>query len=246
MTRKPSRAIIPRIRTVSTKQDRRRELRARRRAIAGSRDIAADGRRIADHALVLIRDTFPILNRNVRSIDEPAPHTFPILNRNVRPSDRDRMPLGYAPSTSAGAVTGAAAPVTITLYEPLPAEPDVSALLRDAYALGIRVIVPITLPDLDLDWAQWSPEGIGQPLGKDAVADVTVAFVPGLSVDDSGTRMGQGGGCYDRTLPRIRSGAPVVCVVHPGEDHTMPLLPREGHDVPVNAVLTADGIRWVD
>lgn len=202
MALQPSLATIPRIGTVSTKQDRRRELRARRREIAGSRDLPADGRRIAEHALALLRDASPTLDRNVR-------------------------------------------PVTITLYEPLPVEPDVSALLREAYGLGIRVIVPITLPDLDLDWAQWSPDGLGEPLGKDAVADVTVAFIPGLSVDESGTRMGQGGGCYDKTLPRIRSRAPVVCVLHPGEDRTEPALPREAHDVPVDAVLTADGIRWV-
>lgn len=142
--------------------------------------------------------------------------------------------------------TVGASPVTITLYEPLPVEPDVSALLRDAYRSGVRVLVPITLPDLDLDWAQWSPEGLGEPLGAEAISQVTVAFVPGLSVDADGTRMGQGGGCYDKALPRVRSGAPVICILHPGEDLTEPALPREPHDVPVDAVLTADGIRWVD
>lgn len=134
---------------------------------------------------------------------------------------------------------------TITLYEPLPVEPDVSALLREAYQAGVRVLVPITLPDLDLDWAQWSPEGLSEPLGKDAVADVSIAFIPGLSVDAGGTRIGQGGGCYDKTLPRVRSGAPVICILHPEEDLTEPALPREPHDMPVDAVLTADGIRWI-
>jgi 5-formyltetrahydrofolate cyclo-ligase len=136
-------------------------------------------------------------------------------------------------------------PVTITAYEPLPVEPDVSALLRTAYERGMRVLVPITLPDLDLDWAVWSPWGCGPPLGLDAVAGLTVAFVPGLAVDESGTRLGQGGGCYDKALPRVRSGAPVVCVLHPEEDRANPPLPREAHDVPVDAVLTADGVRWV-
>jgi 5-formyltetrahydrofolate cyclo-ligase len=136
-------------------------------------------------------------------------------------------------------------PVTVTAYEPLPVEPDVSALLRTAYERGMRVLVPITLPDLDLDWAVWSPRGCGPPLGPEAVADLTVAFVPGLAVDEWGTRLGQGGGCYDKALPRVRSGAPVVCVLHPEEDRAQPALPREAHDVPVDAVLTADGVRWV-
>lgn len=135
--------------------------------------------------------------------------------------------------------------VTITAYEPLPGEPDVTDLVRDAYARGVRVLVPITLADLDLDWAQWTPDGIGEPLGKDAIADVTVAFIPGLSVDAEGTRMGQGGGCYDKALPRVQSGAPVICVLHPEEDLTEPPLEREAHDIPVDGVLTAQGTRWV-
>lgn len=135
--------------------------------------------------------------------------------------------------------------MTITAYEPLPVEPDVSTLLHTAYDRGMRVLVPLTLSDLDLDWLEWSPSGCGAPLGKDAVADVTVAFVPGLAVDASGTRLGQGGGCYDKALPRVRSGAPVICVLHPEEDLTDPALPREDHDVVVDAVLTADGIRTI-
>src|SRR5690606_33916880 len=70
-------------------------------------------------------------------------------------------------------------PATITLYEPLPVEPDVSALLRAAYETGMRVLVPITLADLDLDWARWSPEGLSEPLGKAAIAAATVVFTPG-------------------------------------------------------------------
>ncbi|KAB7743668.1 ligase [Nostocoides sp. F2B08] len=143
------------------------------------------------------------------------------------------------------AAPAAGSRVTITAYEPLPVEPDMSALLRAAYDRGMRVLVPLTLTDLDLDWREWSPSGSGAPLGKDAVAEVSVAFVPGLAVDASGTRLGQGGGCYDKALPRVRSGAPVICVLHPEEDLTEPALPREVHDVVVDAVLTADGIRSI-
>lgn len=179
------------------KRERRRGLRARRRDIAARRDLAADGERLARHALAEV--------------------------------ERHR----------------GAEPVTITAYEPLPVEPDVRALLRDAYEMGMRVLVPVTLPDLDLDWALWSPDGCGAPLGEDAVAEVTVAFVPGLAVDVAGTRLGQGGGCYDKALPRFAPDAPVICVLHPEEDRTEPRLPRETHDRAVDAVLSADGLRWV-
>lgn len=146
---------------------------------------------------------------------------------------------GYATAVSSSQLT-------ITAYEPLPVEPDVSALVRRAYELGMRVLVPITLSDLDLDWAPWTPEGLGPALGKDAIGEVDVAFIPGLSVDEAGTRMGQGGGCYDKALPRRRDRTPAICILHPGEDHTEPPLPREPHDMPVDAVLTADGLRWID
>lgn len=135
--------------------------------------------------------------------------------------------------------------MTVTAYEPVAGEPDVTALLHTAYGMGLRVLVPVTLADLDLDWALWTPQGSGRPLGKDAVADVDVAFVPGLAVDVVGTRLGQGGGCYDRALPRFAPHAPVICVLHPEEDLTEPRLPREEHDRAVDAVLTAQGLRRV-
>ena len=53
--------------------------------------------------------------------------------------------------------------------------------------------------------------------GTDAVALADVVLAPGLAVDHQGTRMGQGGGCYDRALPRRRPGTPVLVVLHPGE-----------------------------
>jgi 5-formyltetrahydrofolate cyclo-ligase len=55
-------------------------------------------------------------------------------------------------------------------------------------------------------------------------------------VDRSGTRIGQGKGCYDRVVPR--TGARLVAVVHPWEvlDEE---LPSESHDRPVHAVMAA-------
>ena len=94
-------------------------------------------------------------------------------------------------------------------------------------AHGIRVLVPITLPDFDLDWHD-AADATESPLGPDAVALADVVLAPGLAVDQHGTRMGQGGGCYDRALPRRRPGTPVVVVLHPGEllDPAEPPLPR--------------------
>ena len=131
----------------------------------------------------------------------------------------------------------------VTSYAAVPGEPPTAAL-NDALARhGIRVLLPITREDLDLDWHD-AEDPMATPLGLDAVAEADLVLAPGLAVDRAGTRMGQGGGCYDRVLPRRRRGTPVVVVLHPGElvGNEEPPLPRRPHDQPVDAVVTADGV----
>ncbi len=135
---------------------------------------------------------------------------------------------------------------TVTLYESWAGEPPTGALAAALEARGIRVLVPITEPDLDLDWRELGdPDEV--PLGHRAVAEADLVLAPGLAVDIAGTRMGQGGGCYDKALPRRRPGTPVVVLLHPGELLTRadPGLPREPHDAPVDGVLTVHGVTWL-
>jgi 5-formyltetrahydrofolate cyclo-ligase len=138
---------------------------------------------------------------------------------------------------------GVGAGGVVTSYVAVPGEPPTAPLNAALAAHGIRVLVPITLPDFDLDWHD-ATDAAASPLGRDAVALADVVLAPGLAVDHRGTRMGQGGGCYDRTLPRRRPGTPVVVVLHPGElvEVTEASLPRQPHDQPVDAVMTADGV----
>ena len=131
----------------------------------------------------------------------------------------------------------------VTSYAAVPGEPPTAAANAWLAAHGIRVLLPITLADLDLDWHDSADPG-ATPLGTGAVALADLVLAPGLAVDRAGTRLGQGGGCYDKALPRRRRGTPVVVVLHPGElagDGAEPL-PREPHDQPVDAVVTADGV----
>jgi 5-formyltetrahydrofolate cyclo-ligase len=67
--------------------------------------------------------------------------------------------------------------------------------------------------------------------------------VPALAVDGAGTRLGQGGGSYDRALARLGAGARrlVLAVVHDDEVLAGPL-PREPHDVGVDGALTPSGL----
>ena len=130
---------------------------------------------------------------------------------------------------------------TTMLYASWEGEPPTRRLLEALQENGIRVLLPITLADLDLDWHD-AADPIHTPLGKDAVATADLALVPGLTADRTGTRMGQGGGCYDRAIPRLREGTEVVVLLHPGElQPEGEELPRDAHDAPVDGVLTADG-----
>lgn len=127
----------------------------------------------------------------------------------------------------------------VTLYDSTPVEPPTGPLRRALAAAGIPVLLPITLVDLDLDWfLDGDPEQ--SPLGKDAIARARLVLAPGLAVDSGGGRLGQGGGCYDKALPRRAPGTPVHVLLHPGEVSSQ-ALPSEPHDVLVDGVVTADG-----
>ena len=126
----------------------------------------------------------------------------------------------------------------VAIYRSLPLEPPTEALADMLHARGMRVIVPETLPDMDLDWHELLADGSEGPgLGLGAIGTARVILTPGLAVDHSGTRLGQGGGCYDRALARRHPDAVTVAIVNDEEYAAWPL-PRDAHDVRVNAVIT--------
>ena len=106
------------------------------------------------------------------------------------------------------------------------------------HARGAAVIVPEMLPDQDLDWHELRADGSEGPgLGLEAIGGALVILTPALAVDHNGTRLGQGGGSYDRALARRRPDAVLVAIVNDEEYAAWPL-PRDAHDVRVNAVIT--------
>ena len=132
----------------------------------------------------------------------------------------------------------------VAAYEATSLEPPTEAMVAALSARGIRVMVPVTLEDWDLDWREADPADSiggatlgGATLGTEAIARAKVVFLPALGVDRTGTRVGQGKGCYDRVIPR--TSARLVAVVHPWEvlDEE---LPSEPHDRRVHAVMAAE------
>lgn len=127
---------------------------------------------------------------------------------------------------------------TVAAYEPLRTEPGSVELLTALVASGRDVLVPVTLPDRDLDWRPWTPAGPGAPLGLDAVGAADVVLLPALAVARrDGARLGRGGGSYDRALARVRGRT--VALLHEGELRDD--VPAQAHDRPVRAVVTSSG-----
>jgi 5-formyltetrahydrofolate cyclo-ligase len=140
---------------------------------------------------------------------------------------------------------------TVAAYVSIGTEPGTGLLLEALREAGKRVILPVLLPDNDLDWALHTGslvsagrgllEPPGPPLGVEAVAGADVVLVPGLAVDANGTRLGRGGGSYDRALGRVPVGT-FTCVLLYGNE-ILPGVPAEPHDRRVRAAATPSGIR---
>jgi 5-formyltetrahydrofolate cyclo-ligase len=139
---------------------------------------------------------------------------------------------------------------TVAAYVSVGKEPGTGPLLDALVASGRRVILPVLLPDNDLDWAvhtgvlHGAGRGLLEPpgptLGPEAVATADAVLTPGLAVDHRGMRLGRGGGSYDRALGRVPVGTFTCTLLHAAElvDH----VPAGGHDRTVTAVVTPAGV----
>ena len=131
------------------------------------------------------------------------------------------------------------------------AEPQTGPLRQALRNAGIGVVLPLVRPG-GLEWA-WDggdaliptqgpggDEPVGPTLGPRGLLTADLVLVPALAVDTLGTRLGQGGGYYDVSLPLLDPGVRVLAVVHDEEllDAAVEALPAEPHDVPVDGALT--------
>ena len=141
---------------------------------------------------------------------------------------------------------------TIGAYWPIKGEFDaLPALYRWSEADPAR---RIGLPVIDkeskrLGFHVWYPGcemgedayGIPKPKGTDAF-EPELLLVPCVGFGPKGVRLGYGGGFYDRTLATL---APRPVTVGVAYSHGfVPWLEAEPHDVPLDAILTDEGLAW--
>ena len=128
-------------------------------------------------------------------------------------------------------------------YVPAPEEPG-HGRLPDA--LPGRVLLPVVpASGRALSWAEHTGllapgrfglrEPTGPRLPPAALATADVVVVPALAVAADGTRLGRGGGFYDRALVHARADAVLVAVVF--DEELLPAVPTGPHDRRVTAVV---------
>jgi 5-formyltetrahydrofolate cyclo-ligase len=164
-----------------------------------------------------------------------------------------RAAAAAAVQASTIAAVRRARPTRCAAYVPVgsePGGPDLPDALAAALPTAGELLLPVLLPDGDLDWAVYDGtlttarlglrEPTGARLGVDAIRTADLILVPALAVSRTGIRLGRGGGSYDRALNR--AGAAVsLALLHDGElvEH----VPAEPHDRPVHGVITpTDGL----
>jgi 5-formyltetrahydrofolate cyclo-ligase len=142
---------------------------------------------------------------------------------------------------------------TVAAYWSIGAEPDTHGLLFGLWKRGTYVLLPVLLPDGDLDWASYEgpdslrpgPRGLlepGEPVrGVGAVCSADLVLVPALAVDHSGLRLGRGGGSYDRALARVGAQVSTVALLYDTE--LVEWVPGGPHDQRVRMVARpSDGV----
>ena len=143
---------------------------------------------------------------------------------------------------------------TLSAYWPIEGELDLRPLIRIALEQGKRVYLPVVDPVARvLRFARYRPErglrvsgyGLSEPrAGRDERIDprrLDLVLLPLVGFDRHGTRLGMGGGYYDRTFAGVRSAAAtrrprLVGVAY--ELQRLGELERAPWDVPIDAVVT--------
>jgi 5-formyltetrahydrofolate cyclo-ligase len=125
----------------------------------------------------------------------------------------------------------------------LDPRPAMAALAARGHPIGLPVVVA---PDAPLAFRRWQPGdgleragfGLHEPVASRPELIPALLLVPLLAFDRSGTRLGYGGGFYDRTLVQLRGAGRALAIglAYAGQEQRG--LPRGATDQPLDWVFT--------
>ncbi|MHA6524080.1 5-formyltetrahydrofolate cyclo-ligase [Tessaracoccus sp. G1721] len=137
---------------------------------------------------------------------------------------------------------------TASVYASRAGEPGTRALIDELVTRGWAVLIPKLTPGvawarfdgLDSTVPGWGgiPNPVAAPLAPEVLGEAGLIVVPCLAVGPDGSRLGTGGGWYDRALLHRAPDTPVVAVARHVEvldDLAALTLP---HDIPVDGYVT--------
>ena len=124
--------------------------------------------------------------------------------------------------------------------------PVLTRLMEEGQVVCLPVVVGHGMP---LEMRLWEqgvplrPAGFGTLAPPDTapVVEPDVVIVPILGFDEHGTRLGYGGGYYDRTLAGLKKRPRAIGFAFAGQE--LEQIPYNAHDVPLEAVVTEAGYR---
>jgi len=133
-------------------------------------------------------------------------------------------------------------------YRAIRGEVDLDAALTRLHDAGAMVTVP-RVSGVRLDFLPWSPTsetvagsfGIDAPINGEPLpfTQHDVVLVPLVAFDETGQRLGQGGGFYDRAIAAAGASRPLLIgVAHAFQQ--VRSVPIEAWDMPLDAVVTED------
>lgn len=157
----------------------------------------------------------------------------------------------------------AAAPHTVAIYAAMGSEVDPAAFAAAAAKRGWRVAYPCMLSAIDAaacgqrmcmravaaDDASAAPF-IAHPARAFAATDIDsdrfpivpaealdMIVVPLVAFDQTGARLGYGGGCYDRYLPMLSPVCQIVGIAF--DEQCVDHVPTDAHDLPLPHIISA-------
>lgn len=138
----------------------------------------------------------------------------------------------------------------IFIYIGFGSEINTKVIIEDALKKGKEVYVPkvkgkeMLLIKIDsLENLVTSSYGILEPIGDNNNFDVDkldLLVMPGVAFDNSGNRIGYGGGYYDRFLEKNKTNAEKIALAY--EFQILNLINNEKHDVKVDKIITEERI----
>ena len=138
----------------------------------------------------------------------------------------------------------------VAAYWRIRDELDCQPILVKLMDSNQTVVLPVVLgPEQPLDLRIWEQgaslyeSGFGTlaPSELAPKAEPDVVIMPLLGFDARGTRLGYGGGYYDRTLAAMAKKPRLVGLAFAAQE--LDRIPREAHDVPLDAIVTEAGVR---